>query len=118
MMAGLIAKALSFIMPYKLIAIGLAILSVVVFIDRRATYKERSKCDAAALRAELAATKRDLNIQRDVADLVRKQAAVIEQEKSDLDKKVIEYEMELAKRPSAAGCRIGPDDLKRLRGIQ
>ena len=118
MIAGLVAKALSFIMPYKMIAIGLAILSVIVFIDRRATYKERSKCDAAALRSELAAARRDLNIQRDVADLARQQAAAIELEKTELDKKVSDYEADLAKRPVAAGCRIGPDDLRRLRTIQ
>ena len=37
---------------YKWIAVGVAIIAVGVYVDRKATYRERAKCEAAAREAE------------------------------------------------------------------
>lgn len=37
---------------YKWIAVGVAIIAVGVYVDHKATYRERAKCEAAAREAE------------------------------------------------------------------
>lgn len=74
-------------------------------------------CNAANLKAKIAALERDTSIQKATAEEATAALAEIAQQKSDLDGKVSSYETELAKRNDGA-CRLSPADIERLRNIR
>lgn len=102
--------------------VGVALIGLALFMwgDLRATHRERAACKAeiAALVAEgkKLAENRDRDIAAAVKAAVDKAIADLKKLNDDLERKVAEYEAELAKRPNP-GCRVTPDDLRRLRGL-
>lgn len=111
----MIEAALGFLAPYRLIIIGMAILSAVVFIDRRATYRERAKCDAAAMRAERDAALQDLSAEKIARAAEKATIENLEKQKETDDEARQSLEAELAKRPAADRCPLSADDAKRVR---
>jgi hypothetical protein len=73
---------------------------------------ERAKCDAGALRAELAAAHADLDAARRAAET----AAVLSQKLTDVERKNRELADEAAR--LAKSCPLGPDDRRRLLDIR
>lgn len=79
--------------------------------------KEAKLCREADVRAQLAAKARDATIAQSAAATAKHDAEQLQTINDALQTKVTDYETALAKRPVAVGCPLGPDDLKRLRGI-
>lgn len=77
----------------------------------------RAECNAAALRAELAAVKRDLKIQQDLSAFAGAERDQLATHSANLDAKVTRYEKELASRPAPA-CAATDVDVRRLRNIR
>ncbi len=129
---SIIASIAAFLLgPLGRIAlIGLALFAGVVFVDRRATYRERAKCDAGKLRAELAQVKSERDNALSRAALA---TGVIQslQEKTSTDAgELARLNDELAKRPPQSTqpgakhdpnalfddrCRLTPSGARRLR---
>ena len=112
----MIASILAFVFsPLGRIAlIGLAIMAAVVTIDRRATYRERAKCDAAAIRAERDAMAQDLKAERDAREREKATILTLEQQKEKDDADLRKLADDLAKRPVVARCNLDDDDARRL----
>jgi hypothetical protein len=79
---------------------------------------ESKLCNAANMRAQIAALKRDLAIQRDTAQVAQSQAQELQRQSDDLNRRVDQYEAERAKAFNGAACRLSPDDVRRLRDIR
>lgn len=112
----------------KLLAIALAIGSAVVAIDRRATYRERAKCESAALRSQLDAANRDLALYARAAEMKQAELAAEEQARAEDQEAFDAKEKELVAReqnaraeternagaacprPAADVCRLSRDD--------
>lgn len=99
--------------------VGIALLcGACLFVgDVIGTRRESGKCREAELAAELAAIKRDNDINKTTADAALAAAQELAEEAVRLDNKVRDYETELAKRPTAAACISTDDDIRRLRAI-
>lgn len=98
---------------YALVAV--AVLAAVAFIDRKATYRERAKCQAAAIQAKLDAANADLRAEREARERDKVDAAELEKEKSKTDAENDALKVEIAKLPLAEQCIITKDREKRLR---
>lgn len=95
--------------------IGIALLAAVAFIDRRATYRERAKCQAAAIQSKLDAANADLKAERDARarDKIDNAELAIEKQRTENENEILKAE--IAKLPLAEQCIITPDRAKRLR---
>lgn len=98
----------------KAVLLILALVAAVGYIDRRATYRERAKCESAKIQSRLDAANRDLEIskraERDAKvalDELAKQRSDAERENEDLQKRVSEL-------PLAEQCII-TDRTRRVR---
>lgn len=91
----------------KVIAVGLAIFAGVVAIDRRATYRERAKCDVAKIESQLAAARADVENARKARAFEEEQKKELEREVSDGEKTIAKLREDIAKRPLADQCRFG-----------
>lgn len=93
--------------------IGAALLLAVYATGyTRATIKAEGACEAAALRSQLAVTKFDLQLARDIAAMDA--AALAEAVKADAENKRVINEM----RSQASGCRLSGNDARRLQRIR
>jgi hypothetical protein len=95
-------------------AIGLGVLAAVAFIDRRATYRERGKCQAAVIQSKLNAAHADLAAERDARARDQKDAAELAAEKQKTESENETLKAEIAKLPVVEQCIITPDRAKRL----
>lgn len=79
----------------------------------------RDQCQDNALKAQIASLKRDMLAWKLADDIEQSLQADLAAELSKLERKVQDYEAELAKRPADARCSLTPDDvrsLNRMRG--
>jgi cobalamin biosynthesis protein CbiD len=99
----------------RLIGIGALALAVAGGIWKSGYNYASRACEAAALRAELAAAQQDLNAEREAA--ARAKAAIddLSKQKESDDAAISQLQVELSKRPVAAQCRLDGDDARRLR---
>lgn len=89
---------------WKIIAVVVAFGSVYVYADRKATYRERAACEAAAQRAQKAADAQDAKAER---ELRKKSEEVVEKlttQKVEDDAILEHLKVQLAKRPLSAPC--------------
>lgn len=117
-MLAFLAPVLSFFgglspATFKILAVGLAILSAVVFIDRRATYRERAKCEVAKVESQLAAARADADNARKAAALEEGQRVELEALSKTQETELEKLRAEIAKRPLADQCRFGTRAPKR-----
>lgn len=108
---------------WKWVGVGVAIIAAVVYVDRKATYRERAKCEAAAREAERKAGVQDQKAEaltkKDETDVNSKLLTQDEADRRTLeavDATIAKARAEAAaaKRP-ADRCTIGSDDdAKRL----
>lgn len=89
---------------WKIVAIVVAFVAVYGYADRKATYRERAACEAAAQRAQKAADAQDAKAER---ELRIKAEAVVEQlstQKVADDAILEDLKVKLAARPLSAPC--------------
>lgn len=113
MITGILTFILSPLGRYAMI--GVALFAVVAFIDRRATYRERAKCQAAAIQSKLDAANADLKAERDARALDKKNVAELAREKQETDAENETLKAEIAKLPLAEQCIITPERARRMR---
>ena len=77
----------------------------------------QAACEADKLRAQLAATQRDLDAARAAETDARRRADILDETLRANQDQIDEYETELAKRPNAA-CGLSDDDLRRLHNLK
>lgn len=79
---------------------------------------DRARLDeSAALRATVASLTEQLKQTKAVADAAAARADLREQERTDIARKVSDYEAELAKRGADCGCVLDEHHARRLRDI-
>lgn len=71
----------------------------------------------ARVKTDLAFSQLQLDAQKQSAETAAKLRQQIDEQNATLQKKVTDYEAELATRPDAAGCNLDDNDINRLRGI-
>lgn len=75
-----------------------------------------ARCEAAALRDQVAGLKRDIEAARRAAEDAQTRSAAIAAREAELQERVTDYEQALALRPDS-GCRLDADDVRRLREL-
>lgn len=97
---------------------ALAGITVLLVVSTAAYWKgrmDRAALDrSASLSAQVEKLKADIKARDVVAAAAAKAIAELNEEKAQDDEVIAAYEAELAKRQDPA-CRLGPDDVKRLR---
>ena len=76
----------------------------------------REACQDSALKAQIAAMERDIAAWKAADKVEQMLTAEIEAENAELEKRVSDYEAELAKRPADGRCTLSPADIDGLRG--
>lgn len=101
---------------FKVIAIVLTLGAGVIYVDRKATYRERAKCEAAAAIAAKKAADVDIAALREQAEAATATAKALEEDRNKADERARQLAAELEKRDKAGRCPISDDDARRLRG--
>lgn len=99
----------------KIGLIALAVLSAVAFIDRRATYRERDRCQAAVIQSKLNAAKADLEAEISARAVDQATNARLATEKQQADNDNAKLKSDIEKLPVADRCIITPDRARRMR---
>lgn len=73
--------------------------------------------ELARVKTDLAFSQLQLDAQKQSAETAAKLRQQIDEQNATLQKKVTDYEAELATRPDAAGCNLDDNDINGLRGI-
>lgn len=89
---------------WKYIAIAMAFGAVFVYADRKATYRERAACEAAAQRAQVAADAQDAKAERELRQKAEGTVQELEAQKVEGNAIIEHLKVELAKRPLSAPC--------------
>lgn len=100
---------------WKIIAIVIALGAGVIYVDRHATYKERAKCNARALQAQLSAARIDRDAFKEQAERATQAAEQIEKERNEADDRARKLAEDIAKRPASGRCPLSDDAVKRMR---
>lgn len=103
---GMAKGAAAMISPtmWKYIAIAMAFGAVFVYADRKATYRERAACEAAAQRAQKAADAQDAKAERELREKAEATIGQLSTQKVADDAILENLKVELAKRPLSAPC--------------
>lgn len=89
---------------WKYIAIAMAFGAVFIYADRKATYRERAACEAAAKRAQVAADAQDTKAGREQLEKAKATVETLSAKKVEDDAIIEHLKVELAKRPLSAPC--------------
>ncbi len=89
---------------WKYIAIAMAFGAVFVYADRKATYRERAACEAAAQRAQEAANSQDAKAERELRQQAEATVENLSAQRTADDAIIEHLKVELAKRPLSAPC--------------
>lgn len=89
---------------WKYIAIAMAFGAVFIYADRKATYRERAACEAAAKRAQVAADAQDAKAERELREKVEATVETLSAQRTADDAIIEHLKVELAKRPLSAPC--------------
>lgn len=98
----------------RVVLIGLAVLAAIVFIDRRATFRERARCDAAIIQSKLDAANADLKAERDAREQDKKISDDLAAEKATAEARTDELQKRIDKLPLGDRCIVGPDNARRM----
>lgn len=103
---GFLTAAIAFVpaWAWKWIAIGVAILALCVVVDRKATYRERAACEAAAQRAQRAADAQDVKAEKELRLKAESTVNDLSTQKVADDAILEHLKVQLAKRPLSAPC--------------
>lgn len=113
----MIASALAFVLSPigRVISIGLLLIAAATYLDQRGAARERAKCRAAAIQAQLDAQKVDLDAAKRAAEDSERAKVKIEADYDAEKKKVDDYEARLKSRPA---CLLDDDDVRSLGGVR
>lgn len=89
---------------WKYIAIAMAFGAVFVYADRKATYRERAACEAAAQRAQVAADAQDAKAERELRQKAEGTVEELTAQRTEGNAIIEHLKVELAKRPLSAPC--------------
>lgn len=92
----------------KYVLIGVAVLSSIAYIDRKATYRERARCQAAVLQSKLDAQNADLAAARQAEEAARRAAEELGEEKRNAEAETEALRKRIAELPVSEQCII-PD---------
>jgi uncharacterized protein HemX len=113
MMLALWAFIPSWVKLYSAIAIAVALAMAGAYFKGR--LDQRANCKEAALQVQIQALERDRKAQK-LADAIEDAEMVtLQRMYEEAEAEIAAYELELATRQES-GCRLGPSDIKRLRG--
>jgi hypothetical protein len=98
----------------KYAGLALACVGVAMIANARGFADARALCNEAAVRAELAQVRADLAH----AQAAAKQAREIGDRLAAAEARNMELVNDIQNRPTPDGCRLSPDDLRRLLGIR
>lgn len=112
----MIAPAIAFLFSPigKVLLIGLALISFVAYIDRRATYRERARCEQAKIQSKIDATNADTEIARKAAEEAKRLTKELEDERRVMEGENEELKKRIAKLPVDKQCLL-PDRTQRVR---
>lgn len=114
--ASRLIPGLGFLAPLIPYAIALVVGGgLVIGVYQAGAKSARRQCQEAALRAELAAVRRDLTISQQAAADADRRAKSLEQSTRADDERIKRLEADIAKRPVDRRCLLTPDDLRRMR---
>ena len=99
----------------KYLLIGGVVIAAVIGIRQSGYNAAMRKCEAAALRQQLANKDADLKAANDAAEAAARAMADSDARAKENQQKAEEYEAELKSRPNGA-CALTGDDLRFLRG--
>ena len=97
-----------------MLGVGLAALSVYQYGKHTGYANCRTEWVAANAAADLVKKKLEAKVAKTVEDLAQRHEASIEQQRTEFDKRIEDYEAELAKRPDSK-CVLNDADTKRMR---
>ncbi len=89
---------------WKYIALAVAFVAVFTYADRKATYRERAACEAAAQRAQKAADAQDAQAERELKEKALKTVDALTTQKVSDDAILEDLKVKLAARPLSAPC--------------
>lgn len=89
---------------WKYAGIALALVALYGVADRKATYRERAKCEAAAQAAQAAANKQDQKANTEVQLNEKQTIAQLQEQKRKDDVALQDLQVRLAGRPLSAPC--------------
>ena len=112
-----ILSAISFLTSAagRYVLIGVVVVAAVIGIRQNGYNAAMRKCEAAALRQQLANKEIDLVAANAAADAAAAAMADSDARAKENQQKANDYDAELAKRPNGA-CALTDDDLRVLRG--
>lgn len=113
-LAPYLAPIVARLVPHKIVIGGMVIVAAVVFIDRRATYRERARCDTAKLQSQLNAALADIKNEKEALADARKKSADLEAQKSQSDEAHERLKKQIASLPVGEQCIITRDRAKRM----
>jgi hypothetical protein len=103
--------------------IGIALITILAFFGTYTYGKHvgyancKTEWTAANAAADLAKKELEAKVARTVRELAKKAEASLEQQKTEFEKRISDYEAELAKRPNNT-CLLNDADIRRLRPVR
>ena len=97
-----------------MLGVALAALSIYEYGKHTGYANCRTEWVAANAAADLEKKKLEAKVAKTVEDLAQRHEASIEQQRTEFDKRIEDYEAELAKRPDSK-CVLNDADTKRMR---
>lgn len=95
------------------VAVGLIVSHLAVYV---VGYRDMAaNCRTRALKDQIARAEREARVQRDAADTAARLKDEAERSAAELQTRVEDYERQIT---ANAACRLGTDDVKRLRDIR
>lgn len=98
----------------KVVMIGLAIFAAYGYVDRKATFRERARCESAKIQSRLDAANRDLDIAKKAEESAVAALRELTEEKKQAEDENAKLKSEIDKLPVDQQCLL-PDRRQRMR---
>ncbi|BEV46007.1 hypothetical protein [Afipia carboxidovorans] len=112
-----LAKYLPVVGPYVVLARFVSYLALMLLAFLIGTRLADERAAVKQLKTDLAYARLQIEAQKASAEAAAKLRAQAEQQAATLEKKVTDYEDQLAKQPEGCGCAFDDGDVNSLRGI-
>lgn len=112
-----LAKYLPFIGPYVILARFVSYLALMLLAFLIGTRLADERAETKRLKTDLAYARLQMEAQKASAETAARLRAEAEQQAATLERKVTDYENQLASQPAGCGCALDDADVNSLRGI-
>lgn len=92
----------------KAVIFGLALAATFLFADRRATWREQKKCDAAKYESKIKALEHDAANAKLAASSAKEKADKLESEKENDNESIRKLQARVSQLPKGSRCEFGP----------